>query len=194
MYELADLLRVDEIGNMMAYPVVGKDEEVIAVIALISPYSKHVWTASDQEYLQNALPPITTLLERAIKPQTNEHALKTLEENLSQANSEKTQLEEEKLSLETQVADLTEKLQAGPPLPPEINELVVQNQSLESAMALTTEENLELQQKLNQLEETNKALEDEKISALSDKQAIAKEHARLFEEHRVLATEHALVL
>jgi len=194
MYELADLLRVDEIGNMIAYPVRGDDEEVIAVIALISPYSKHIWNATDQEYLQSALPPITILLQRAIKPQTDEHAVKILEEKLVLAQSEKTQLEEEKRSLETQMADLAEKIQEGPPLPPEIEDLVVQNESLESAMNLSREENQELQQKLNQLEEVNKVLEEEKNKTLSEKQAIAKEHARLFEEHRVLATEHALVL
>ena len=194
MYELADLLRVDQIGNMMAYPVFGEDEEVIAVIALISPYSKHVWNAADQEYLQAALPPISALLERAIKPQTDEHGEKLLEENLALAYSEKIQLEEEKLNLENQLAELAEKIQEGPPLPPELEELVVQKESLESAMNLIQIEIQELKEKVDNLEEINQVLEEEKEQALSEKQALAKEHARLFEEHRVLATEHALVL
>jgi signal transduction histidine kinase len=194
MYELADLLRVEEIGNMMAYPVFGDDDEIMAVIALISPYSKHVWNATDQEYLQSALPPITALLQRAIKPQTDENAVKILEEKLALAYSEKIQLEEEKVNLETQMTDLAEKIQQGPPLPPEIEELVVQKESLESAMNLSHEEIQELRQKLEQFEETNRVLEEEKNKTLSEKQALEQEHDRLFEEHRVLATEHAFVL
>ncbi|NIW45532.1 MAG: hypothetical protein GWN14_12845 [candidate division Zixibacteria bacterium] len=194
MYEFADLLNVDDIGNMMAYPVVGEDDEVIAVIALISPYSKHIWNAADQEYLQSALPSITALLQGAITPQRDEFVIKNLEEKLETAHSEKNQLQDELQSLEKKIADLTEKVEEGPQLPPEIETLVVKNESLESAMDLIQEENQNLQSKTDELKEAIKNLEEDKNKILAEKQALAKEHARLLEEQRVLATEHAYVL
>ena len=194
MDQFAKLLQVDEIGNMMAYPVVGDKDNVLAIIALISPYSKHVWNADDQEYLLSASEPIKSLLNKALASQTDESSIELLEEKLENSNADILSLEAEKKSLKTQVEELSAQIEAGPPPPPEIEDLVVQVKSLESAMNVIQEDNKSLQKTIEQLSEENKSLDEDRNKTLAEKQSLAKDHARLLEEQRVLATEHAFVL
>lgn len=194
MSHFAEILQVDEIGNMMAFPIMGEEDEIIAIIGLLSPYSKHIWNADDQEYLQSATDPIKSLIQKAVSPQTNQHASELLKEELEKSEAEIVQLREENQRLEEQIEELSANIDQGPPLPPEIEDLIVQTKSLESAIKMVQEDNQTLTKQIEQLTAENEALDHEKSKTLAEKQALAKDHARLLEEQRVLATEHAFVL
>ena len=171
MHDFANLLQVDEIGNLLAYPVLNTDREVIAVVVLISPYSKRIWNADDQEYLKNAITPITQLIQRATTPIKDEKSIQSLTEELELSETGKQEIEEENQRLSAELEELKTKLQELPDLPANVKDLQVQVQALESAMSLMETEKTELMENLIKLKEKHDTLVEEHKIALEEAEA-----------------------
>lgn len=60
---LRQLLLLREIGHFLAVPIYDEDETV-CIIVLLSPYSKHEWTITDQQYIRESTPEIISLIQR----------------------------------------------------------------------------------------------------------------------------------
>lgn len=170
MHSLANLLMVDEVGNLLGYPIVNENREVIAVLVLISPYSKRIWNADDQEYLKNSIKPITKLISRATSPAKNEKGIESLTQELALSETGRKEIEEENKKLAAEVeelkAELNGKMQDLPELPTNVRELQVQVQSLESALSLMETEKTDLVENLIKLKEQHTKVVTEHEDAL----------------------------
>ena len=172
MYELARVLQVQEIHNLLAIPVVNDDDVVIASVVLLSPYSKHVWNADDQEYLKAASETINTVLQRALAPQRNERELETLSQELSLSNTDKQRLSLEKEELVAQIAALTAQIEEGI--------------TSETAALNWQDQKSVLEKHLQALEEENEDLNSRFEDLIERAKTLSEEHARLMEENEEL--------
>jgi signal transduction histidine kinase len=66
MIPLADLLRLEELGDMLVYPFIDSNNKPLASIVLISPYSKYIWSTDDQNYLRDSRSFIASALQKAL--------------------------------------------------------------------------------------------------------------------------------
>ncbi|MBN2044206.1 MAG: hypothetical protein JW757_04225 [Anaerolineales bacterium] len=172
MYDLARVLQVQEIHNLLALPVVNQEGIVIASVMLLSPYSKHVWNADDQEYLKAASETINAVLAKALAPHRNERAFDTLNQELALSNTDKQRLNQEKEQLEAKIAELTTQIEANAATGTDALNWHQQKSVLEKHLQALEEEN----------EDLNTRFEDliEKARTLSEEQA------RLMEENEIL--------
>ncbi|HSO17933.1 MAG TPA: GTPase, partial [Desulfosarcina sp.] len=92
MHDFAQVLQVHDVNNLLAYPVMNEEEHVIAAVVLVSPYSKHIWDANDQEYLKAAGPTINAVLQKALAPHQNVRAVENLQQELELSNAGKSTL------------------------------------------------------------------------------------------------------
>jgi signal transduction histidine kinase len=170
MYDFANLLQVDDVGNFLGYPIVDEEKHVIAVLALISPYSKRVWGADEQEYLNEAVKPITQLIRKATSPAKDEKSIQNLTQELELSETGRQKIEEENARLAAEVTTLAAQLEDLPELPKDVQELQQQLKSLESALAVVETEKEELAENLANLQEQNRVLAEAQ-AALSQQEA-----------------------
>lgn len=103
---LADLLHLEQLGDMLIYPFMDSNNNPLASIALISPYSKYIWSPDDQNYLHNSKTLIASALERALYGVQ----VDTLESNQINELQEKLQAAEAKSeSLKSELAAIIEQ-------------------------------------------------------------------------------------
>jgi signal transduction histidine kinase len=62
----ADLLHLEQLGDMLIYPFMDSNNVPLASIVLISPYSKYVWSVDDQNYLRKSASLIASAVERSL--------------------------------------------------------------------------------------------------------------------------------
>ncbi|MFN2144253.1 MAG: histidine kinase dimerization/phospho-acceptor domain-containing protein, partial [Anaerolineales bacterium] len=175
MYDLARILQVQEINNLLAVPVMNDDDVVIAAVVLLSPYSKHVWNADDQEYMKAASHTINEVLQKALAPHRNERAMENLNQELTLSNTDKQQLVREKEALEQQIADLQERLAA--------------NETPETGGLNWKEQKSVLEHNLKALEEENETLNTRFEELIAKAKTITEEHGKLLEENESLRME-----
>mgnify|MGYP001027009671 FL=1 len=61
---LADALKVEKAGALLAAPVAPPDESPLLGLVLLTPYSKHPWTEADQQYLVDAAQALLPVIQR----------------------------------------------------------------------------------------------------------------------------------
>ncbi len=172
MYDLARILQVQEINNLLALPVLNDDGVVIGSVVLLSPYSKHVWNADDQQYMKAASHTINDVLQKALAPQRNERAMEDLNQELSLTNTDKQRLVREKESLEEQIAELQERLAANEP--PETGGL---NWKEQKSI---------LERNLQALADENETLNTRFEDLIAKARTLTEEHGQLLEENETL--------
>ena len=201
MHEFARLLQVDNVNNLLAYPALNEQGQVIAAVVLVSPYSKHVWDANDQEYLQTAGPTINAVLQNALAPQKNVRELEDLQSELALSNTDKQELLSEKERLEKEIAELTEQLSQKSSAKEE--ELLQEKEQLEKqnyelterlAHASSPKEVEELKEKQSVLEANLKVLGEENTALEEENQTLEERLENLVEKSKALAEEHAKLL
>ena len=175
MEKFADILQVEEVHNLLAYPVLNDELDVVAVIVLISPYSKRLWTADDQEFLKDAIEPIQKLLVKATAPVENQRSLVDLTEKLEFSNTDRHRLEEENLALSQKIEELSQKADTQPEeAPVDVDEYLVKIHSLEAALAILEEEKKELIHAIAQQNEKNKILAEAHAQLLDENQELSQ--------------------
>ena len=177
MHDFAQVLQVHDVNNLLAYPVLNEDEHVIAAVVLVSPYSRHIWDANDQEYLKAAGPTINAVLQKALAPHQNVRAVENLQQELQLSNTDKQRLITEREDLENQIAELTARLENSVSAQ-EVDDLIEQKTLLESTMQV--------------LEEENQDLEARVIELIDKAKELADEHAKLLEEKELDATQETV--
>jgi signal transduction histidine kinase len=201
MHDFARLLQVENVNNLLAYPALNEEGQVIAAVVLVSPYSKHVWDANDQEYLQTAGPTINAVLQKALAPQQNVRELENLQTELALSNTDKQELLSEKEQLEKQITNLTEQLSQKSS--PREEELAGEKDRLEKqvleltqrlAHSASPKEMDELKEKQAVLESNLKVLGEENAALEEENQTLEERLANLVEKSKALAEEHAKLL
>lgn len=172
---LANLLYLDEAGHLMAHPVLDEAGEVVAAIVVLSPYSKHRWDEHDQSYLNNAITPINTLLQKAINQQNIVLEPTELSDALEEAQAELNRLEEENTALSGQLEDLSAQLAAVPAPTEEMEALLAEKDTLASSFNELKEENTQLSETLGTLKEKNQDLADQIAKLLEQQETLDKE-------------------
>ena len=190
MHDFAQVLQVHDVNNLLAYPVMNEEEHVIAAVVLVSPYSKHIWDANDQEYLKAAGPTINAVLQKALAPHQNVRAVENLQQELELSNTDKQRLITEREDLENQIAELTAKLE-NTVSAQEMDDLIEQKTLLESTLQVLEEENLALETRVIELIDKAKELTDEHAKLLEEKE-LAEEHAKQLEEKEAESTQKTL--
>lgn len=181
MDEFAEFLQVDEINNLMAYPVTGEDSEVIAAVVLVSPYSKHVWNADDQEYLKASIDSISLLLQKAIAYQVASYGEKPTSSASGLIPSEVEKLVDENETLTEEISELKQKLEELPKAPPEVEAVLEEKKSIEFVLDRLKEENETLNAEYEKVVEKNSELA-EQLSQMLEHQQNLEDHVELPQE------------
>ena len=109
---LANALMVDQAGAVLAAPINDEGGSPLLGIVLLTPYSKHAWSRTDQKYLDEAaqaLMPIIQRLQQGIKAQEeleqSRLRVEALDSEATQAVNENTQLIARLEVLQNELAD-----------------------------------------------------------------------------------------
>ena len=162
MLPFADLLHLDEIGNLLAYPIINNEMEVLAVIVLISPYSKYVWAAKDQAYLKEAVGLISNVLQRNDSSGNHLGIVDQLTEKLNSAEAEVEIIRQEKEALTAELAVLAVQEVDQDKSSEEIENLLKNQESTNATLEILEQENYNLKTSLDQLKQINQELSAEK--------------------------------
>lgn len=200
---LANLLYLDAIENLMAFPVVDDQDEAVAAIVMISPYSRHRWDENDQAYLSNALSPINAILQKAIANQQIVVESENLSAELESAGAQIETLTAENQSLTQEIENLFQQLNEVSSNADELESLKTEKETLHASLAELQGENSQLTENLENLQAENKELagqvtkileqqanldEDEPISQDAQAHIDALSHAnQKLAEHRAKA-------
>ncbi len=130
LINLGQLLGLGHAGHILAAPIPGPNQDVLAGLVLLSPYARRTWTTADQEYLK----PILPLLGQVIVNQR-----------------EKLRLKDQLASLQTEVEGLRNAAEAKANGVPKSAETA-------STVELLSKELERAQQSLLALERENKEL------------------------------------
>lgn len=158
MIPLADLLYLNEIGDMLIFPVMGSKKQPLAAIALLSPYSKYIWSEDDQEYLQDSMSVLAATLEKTFLGSQNDDALNQITEKLMASEAEKDKLIKEKESLKDQIDTLKKRGKTPKQMTKEMEALVREFKATKGSFETLQSENQELRQAIDQLIEENQEL------------------------------------
>jgi signal transduction histidine kinase len=145
--DFAGILHLDSVGNFLALPVLDSENEseVLAVVMLLSPFSKYVWTAGDQNLFRKAMPKVAHLLRQS---QQDMNQMGVLDDTLDQL--EAAQQDNERLN------QINEQLRG------EIAVVQTRAQELEGQQSDGAHEEIaDLQQRLEAAAETFKELKAE---------------------------------
>jgi len=153
----ADLLRLEQLGDMLIFPFMDSNKVPLASIVLISPYSKYIWSTDDQNYLRNSESLIAGALDRALYgnqvPIQDTNQINELKEKLQAAEAKSESLKNE---LATVIEQDTQQIK-------ERGDVEQLSKSYELARETIEElrlENQALQQNLEQVVIENQALID----------------------------------
>ncbi len=158
----ADLLHLDEIGNLLAYPISSNEGEVLAVIVLISPYSKYIWAAQDQAYLKETVGLISKVLQRNKSSIPHLEIVDQLTDKLNSTKKEIETIHQEKEVLTTELAVLAAQGVAQDNSSEEIERLLQAQETTNATLEILEQENSNLKASLDQLKQINQELSAEK--------------------------------
>ncbi|MGD8458596.1 MAG: ATP-binding protein, partial [Anaerolineales bacterium] len=155
MIPLADLLRLEELGDMLIFPFTDSNNIPLASIALISPYSKYIWSTDDQNYLQDSKSFIASAVERAlygVQPDSQDmNQINELREKLQAAEAKSTTFKNELAAVIEQ--DAQQIKERG-----DVEQLKRSYESAQETIEELRYENQSLQQNLEQVIIENQAL------------------------------------
>jgi len=154
----ANLLYLNETGDMLIYPVIGSKKKPLASIALLSPYSRYIWSEEDQEYLRDSMSVIAAAIEKTYSEGQSDEAMNQLSEMLSASEAEKEKLIKERETLKTQIAGLKKRGKAPKQMTKEMEALVREFEATKGSFEILQSENQELRQTLDQLIAENQEL------------------------------------
>ncbi|MCB2179698.1 hypothetical protein KQH54_01100 [bacterium] len=155
---LANLLYLDVIQNLMAFPVADDQGEAVAAIVMLSPYSRHRWDEHDQTYLTKAIAPINAILQKAITNQHIDVESGSLSSELEGAKTQIENLTEENETLSRQIEDLSQQLNEASSHSEEMEALRTEKETLDASLAELQAENSQLGATLEELQVENKDL------------------------------------
>lgn len=190
LIKLANLLGVDQVGQMLACPIMNSGGQILAIILLLSPYSKHQWTLDEKNYILNSSEDISALLEKAQTVeegtgQDNEKIaaltaeLQTSQDRLKSLTAELDVIHKDKEVLAANISLLTAHLEAQTPDSTDAEEIIVKTQSLESAIEILEKENEELKSIYAGLEEQLHSIQEENTKITSQLNESENSSARL---------------
>ncbi len=186
MIPLADLLYLNEIGDMLIFPVMGSKKKPLAAIALLSPYSKYIWSEDDQEYLQDSMSVIAATLEKTFLGSHKDEAVNQITEKLMASEAEKDKVIKEKETLKEQIETLKKRSKAPKQMTKEMEALVREFEATKRSLENLKSENQELRQAVDQLIEENQEL----LYAPNESYEIAQEElSRAIDQAARLQTE-----
>jgi signal transduction histidine kinase len=144
----ADLLHLDELGEMLIYPVTDANNKTLASIVLISPYSKYVWSGDDQSYLRDSNSIIASALEKVFYGQQEMEQVAQITNKLEMTQAEAESLRNELAAIKTQdtqqskVIEDMEQLKKTYEITKEtVDELRLENQALKQNLEQVIKEN-----------------------------------------------------
>lgn len=106
---LAELLEIEQSGNVAAVPVFGPDKSVIAGLVLLAPYSGKAFQEEDLRRLEEAARPVAQLLQHSSTTASLQAELEETRQQLEQQRSEAGRARQELQALQALLQELSGK-------------------------------------------------------------------------------------
>lgn len=171
---LADLLYLDDLGNFLAFPIANQQGKVFAVLGLISPYSKFVWTADTHSYLKDSAPIIAKLLQRAWFGYDDETIVLSIGDQLKTEQLETEKLREENQALAAELAVLSAQNIDGNGQTAGQEELLKKYEASQATLNLLQAENQELGETLAAIRQQYQELSTDRGPYMEDPSELLK--------------------